>query len=412
MPGRRWLALSLTDRRIGMRGPVILSLVMLLVGCGGTASEELAESTATLTTVPVASTASATPPATTATATQTLAPTPNPTATRAAPTPIVMGTPAADLPTVGQFALAISVGVDPSAVAVGHGAIWVQSDDDGILSRIDPATNAVVATIQAAAPVDPAKSPDDRPHLRLASPDLAIDARSVWAIMPDEQAIAQVDPQTNTVIATIPLPAKAMSIAVHGTSLWVALFGGSGVARIDTVTREVVATIGDLTGPFGIAVDQEAVWVSNFWDDRVIRIDPTTNQVAATIPLHWRDAPRTGYQCSLCATDVLVDEHGVWVTLLGANAIARIDPATNQVAAFIPVGTQPISLASDAHGVWVGHESTAGAYLIDPATNQVVAAVPVPDATHQLTRLGLSANTLWAIGLSSNEVVRIDLQPM
>jgi YVTN family beta-propeller protein len=41
----------------------------------------------------------------------------------------------------------IEVGARPSAVAVGNGAVWVANSGDGTVSRIDPATNAVVKTL-------------------------------------------------------------------------------------------------------------------------------------------------------------------------------------------------------------------------------------------------------------------------
>ena len=35
----------------------------------------------------------------------------------------------------------------PASIAVGEGAVWVANQGDGTASRIDPATNRVVATI-------------------------------------------------------------------------------------------------------------------------------------------------------------------------------------------------------------------------------------------------------------------------
>jgi YVTN family beta-propeller protein len=43
---------------------------------------------------------------------------------------------------------AISVGVDPVALAVGPDAIWVANSGDGTVSRIDPGTNSVTGTIR------------------------------------------------------------------------------------------------------------------------------------------------------------------------------------------------------------------------------------------------------------------------
>jgi YVTN family beta-propeller protein len=44
----------------------------------------------------------------------------------------------------------IPVGDGPSAIAVGAGAVWVVNRDDATVSRIDPETNEVVATIALA----------------------------------------------------------------------------------------------------------------------------------------------------------------------------------------------------------------------------------------------------------------------
>lgn len=411
-----------------MRRLVLIALVTLLVGCGGGGDEDAAgTATPAQTALPATTATAVAPPATAtstsvaqaATPTATLAPTPteepteepqpSPTATVATPTPIVMGTPATDLPLAGQISAAIPVGVSPLAVAAGHGAIWVYNDMDGTLSRIDPATNAVVATIPIATPLDVV--PPDLLGERHASPDLAIDANSVWVNKPEEQAIVQVDPQTNTVIATIALEADAFSIAVDGSSLWVSLFNTSSVVRIDTTTGEVVATIPGVPAAAGIAVAQDAVWVVNYWSDQVMRIDPQTNLVVGQIAIRWTGAPVTGALCGLCPGDVLANEHGVWVTLRQANHIARIDPATNRLAAIIPVGIQPRSLASDARGVWVGNQSSAGVLLIDPESNQVVAAVPATEAPNQLAWITLSENTLWVARAPTNDVARIDLHP-
>jgi YVTN family beta-propeller protein len=185
----------------------------------------------------------------------------------------------------------------------------------------------------------------------------------------------------------------------------------SSVARIDTATHEVVATISSVPSPAGIAVQHDAVWVANYLSDAVTRIDPATNQVVATIAVRWTGAPNTGAESSFAASEVLASEHGIWVSLRFADAIARIDPATNRLAAVIPVGIQPRSLASDARGVWVGHQSSAGVLLIDPESNQVVAAVPATDAPNRFPWITLSENTIWVARASTNDVVRVDLQP-
>jgi YVTN family beta-propeller protein len=415
-----------------MRALVLVALVALLVGCVGSADD--VPTTVTTPTGSVMATMAATSPAATPTSTvisqvtsttsaertatptdtpeptPTHTPEPSPTATEVSPTPIVVGKPGTDLPRAGQITATVPVGVRPLAVAAGHGAIWVQNDMDGTLSRIDPTTNEVVATIQIATPLDPASPPDEFIGMRQGLPGLAIDARFVWATKPFEQAVVQVDPQTNTIVAAIPLPANPTSIAVHEDALWVALFGASSVVRVDTTTREVVATIPSVPAPAGIAVGQDAVWVANHFSDSVTRIDPSTNAVVGQISLRWQSAPMTGFECSLCASEVVANEYGVWIRLWRASTIVRVDPAANRLAAVIPVGIEPRSMASSARGIWVGHMSTAGVLLIDPATNHVVASVPAPDAPNQLPAVAVWEDVLWVARVATNDVVSIELQ--
>jgi hypothetical protein len=420
-----------------MRWLVITILLTLCVGCGGAANDDADRITTSITPATVVATGGAaeavTPTSapvvqeaapTNAPATQVATPeirrtptsTPNSTSTPAASTPtpaaatpIVLDRPDADLPVAGQVTATVPVGSASSVIAAGHGAIWVYDDVEGTLSRIDPATNAVVATIPIATPHDPANPPSDLPGMRQANPDLAIDAHSVWVIKPEEQAVVRVDPQSNAIVATIPLGAKATSIAVDESSLWVSLYSTSSVVRIDTTTGEVVATIGNVLTPFGIAIYQDAVWVTNLLSDRVTRIDRETNTIVETIPIAWSGAPYGIHECSLCARDVVVNEHGVWVMLHFTEYIARIDPALRRLAAVIPVGNEVRSLTSDDRGVWVGTAGLSGALLIDPGANHVVAAVPAPGIEQQLAFMTRWETTLWATARTTRSVVRIEL---
>ena len=43
------------------------------------------------------------------------------------------------------------MGVGPTAIAVGAGAVWVANTEAGTISRIDPATNEVGDTIELGA---------------------------------------------------------------------------------------------------------------------------------------------------------------------------------------------------------------------------------------------------------------------
>jgi YVTN family beta-propeller protein len=107
----------------------------------------------------------------------------------------------------------------PTAVAFGDGALWVANRLvppeplglqrvrpalPGTVSRIDPRTNAVVATI-----------PVGR-----YSVALAVDAGAVWVANRDSNTLSKIDPGTNTV-ATIKLGARPQGVTTGGGAVWV-----------------------------------------------------------------------------------------------------------------------------------------------------------------------------------------------
>jgi YVTN family beta-propeller protein len=130
----------------------------------------------------------------------------------------------------------------------------------------------------------------------------------------------------------------------------------------------------------------------------------------ARVSVAWTGGPPTRHECDVCANEILANELGVWITYRFANAVARIDPATNQLVAIIPVGLQPRSLASDAQDVWVGHQSSAGLLRINPETNQVVAKAAAIEGSYDHAWIALAETSVWVARAPTNDVVRIELQ--
>lgn len=104
----------------------------------------------------------------------------------------------------------------------------------------------------------------------------------------------------------------------------------------------------------------------------VLRIDPATNEIVATIPVS-------------SAGNLAVGSDGVWVigSMEGAqDVVVRIDPNSNRVVATVPVGGYAFDVAVDAIGVSVtrdidGHGRSGEVIRIDPTTNEIVACIPV-----------------------------------
>lgn len=241
----------------------------------------------------------------------------------------------------------IGVGRTASAVAVGGGAVWVASatvgNGKGTVSRIEPASNAVIETVEV-------RAGDEGDLFAPATPSaLAVGNDSVWTNHVREQ-LATIETGDDQVVSKLDLGVRdsADALAVGFGSVWVASSASDAVLRLDPARRTVVARVPiaaapgkRVAGPSGIAVGRGSVWVADSLANAVSRIDPKLNAVTATIPVGTRP------------TRVAVGERAVWALNTGEGSVSRIDPSANRVVATIPVGRTATAIAAGAGGVWV-----------------------------------------------------------
>ncbi len=195
--------------------------------------------------------------------------------------------------------------------------------------------------------------------------------------------------------------AAAFTISIASIAVVVTAFRRSEPVTPPSAAGTVTATIPFGSGLRAIAWGEGAVWVASVEDGTITRIDPATNQVAATIPVSTGgDGP----------WDVVAGEGAVWV-IVGNQAhpsqVLRIDPATNEVAAHIDVHDISV-LATGLGAVWVGQFSQAdrGQLLrIDPATNRVVATIPVGPEPQDVA---VGGGAVWVLDDLTYEIVRVD----
>ena len=221
----------------------------------------------------------------------------------------------------------------PCGVAVGSGAVWVTTLS-GRISRINPQTNRVSALIET----------EDAACVAAGRP-------GVWATAPNRGVVMRIDPATNDVVAEIPLEGFPVGIAIGFGSVWVATpdppEGAEGaVSRIDPRSNEVVRTILVDNLPEFLAVGPNAVWVTSN-NGTVAEIDPRTNQVVETVRV--TDGGRTS---------VAAGGGAVWATEIagpgGEAPVVRIDPETAQVAgAVLERVRSPLGLAWGAGALWI-----------------------------------------------------------
>jgi streptogramin lyase len=267
---------------------------------------------------------------------------------------------------------------------------------------------------------------------------LAVDARHVWAISYQAGTLSRVDPGTSAVIATLqPGPGSAVVLAT-GNAVWVAGSGGSPDAsrlyRLDPGTERVVATIdaGDVC--CDLSEGGGSIWAV---DPRgsVLRIDPATNRITQRLTVHidrsvhtnavygggfvWvasdstklmRVDPRSG---AVREFDVgggvpfLAQDGLVW----GASPtqLWAVDERTGAVKRTVRLtdSTEVMSLAVGLDAIWVGlrHAGRVGAVLrLDPATGQVL------DELRQITipaRIVIGFGSAWVTDSGSSSLYRL-----
>ncbi len=231
-----------------------------------------------------------------------------------------------------------------SDLAVSEGSIWAVSYESKLLTRINPATMAVVGTYGVPAP----------------PVGIAVGGGLVWvAIAFGDNSLRPFDPKTNQLGQPVSLAGEValQGVAYGQNSVWVTDKNNNMVYRVDPSTDLLTAQIRVGKGPEEIAADSSAIWVANAVDDTVSRIDPNSSQVIQTIGL--RGAP----------TAIAAGQGAVWAVSESANLVVRIDPTTNSRVEIPMAG--PTGVVVSRSTVWIAQGATGRVARIDPSTNAI-----------------------------------------
>jgi len=152
-------------------------------------------------------------------------------------------------------------------VVAGAGSIWVPSDAEGKIARIDPETNAVIAIVDVA------------PQTFF----LAYGLDALWAVSSDGRSIERIDPATNKVTGSAELGKQPGFLAAGEGAVWVQEQGDGTVARIDPETVTVTGRIkvGDSLLYGDIDTGGGTVWLRTTDDQTFVAIDAETLDILA-----------------------------------------------------------------------------------------------------------------------------------
>jgi YVTN family beta-propeller protein len=252
----------------------------------------------------------------------------------------------------------------PAGLAYGDGSVWAVDSTDGTLSRINPATRAIIQQIQVGS----------------APSAVTVTGGNVWVANSGDGTVSQINAAANAVVQTIPVGNVPVAIASGPSGVWVANQGDDTVDRIDPASGTVTRTVQVGGRPDGIAVGPGAVWVANSEDGTVTRIDPATGQPSG--PIYVGSGP----------AGIAVTPAAVWVANSLDLTVSKIDPATGIVTATVPVGDGPTAIVAARNGVWVADEFGATLDHIDPQTGRVDRVIPVGSSPQGIA---VSGSGLW-----------------
>jgi YVTN family beta-propeller protein len=288
------------------------------------------------------------------------------------------------------------VGVNPSTVVVGAGAVWVLNADDHTVTRIDLASHAERTYGTNGIPLD------------LAAGDgslwVVIGARTHGAVLTGARApfvvptsVLRLDPVTILTLATIPLsqappagPPPFYEIAFGPQGLWV-INADASVSRIDTATNRVVHTIRNLH-PLAIASGAEGAWV--------IEGGPTTS-VARLSSDGDQVTQRVQVPALSLSGSIALGAGAVWITDPNEGELWRIDPSLGSVERTIPLAPGVSDVAYGAGAVWVTNTQTGTVSRIDPRTNRVTETIRIGNTPGRLT---VGGGGIWVIVSTTHRV--------
>jgi YVTN family beta-propeller protein len=280
---------------------------------------------------------------------------------------------------------AIRVGRLPGAVVVEGSSVWVANPGDGTVSRIDSATNRVIATISVA------------PH----PVHLTADSNAVLVVNPG--GMQRIDPATNRVVQTLPLPVgHGEAVLDVDGCLWVSLNDGT-VRRLNPFDGQELASVSVASqGASVLARGGGTIWAAN--GSGLVAINSQDPQVTTGLTLQQPDGSQDQQITDLVPAGEylwIIDSNGevirfpLWIFDSNGEKKLRSQPVARLRASAIAAGPT---------GVFVASRSSQTVTRLDLSSGQVRARIRLPDVSDA----AVGADAVWTSARSLDLLYRID----
>jgi YVTN family beta-propeller protein len=284
------------------------------------------------------------------------------------------------------------------------GSIWSANSVSDSISRVDPSTNRVIATIRTGG----------QPGYMTAAAGALWVTQTETANGRDGHTVLRLDPLTNRITARVRVQALPEGVTLAGDRLWVGNHHAGTLSVINPITGRVARTVPVVSVPVhhtsslvirstvqSLAASATALWAGVPAFSGVVRLNPLTGRVAATIPIPSANAACGGLAAS--ATSVFVSSGGC-----GASVV-RIDAHTDRVTHTTRLPVPPGGGVSDPvvtldGGAW----AVAGHTLVRLNSSGVsVSQTPLPLDIRAPYGLAFSAEALWLTSFDNSNLYRV-----
>ena len=275
----------------------------------------------------------------------------------------------------------IAIGKPPLRVAAGSEAVWVTSERDGTLTRLDPDSGKEIG----------------RPiHLGPGVAGVAVGGKWIWVTNPRRGELLRIDPRSGRVLKTIDVGGEPGAIALGGGRVWIADESGRGVTAVNSEGGRVYRRgLPPQTTRLRLAFGAHGLWVSIAGTGSVRRVDPA--DFIAGEPIRVGRGP----------AGVTIADGFVWVANSRSGTVSKVDPATRQLLGDpIEVGGHPGGIDAGTSAVWVANAADDTVTRIDTETGEPKGAAievgPEPGA------VAVGGDAVWVANNGDGTVTRIE----
>lgn len=160
-----------------------------------------------------------------------------------------------------------------SGLAFGFGSVWVPlAGTPRSLARVDPSTNRIAAIL-------PFGTADDEGGI-------AAGGDSLWIVSDQQGTLLRIDPAANSLRQKISIAPGSYNPLFSDGVIWVTGNESSVLTAVDAVSGEILAVIPVGLHPRFLTAGAGSIWTLNQGDGSVTRVDARSRTVTATIEAH------------------------------------------------------------------------------------------------------------------------------